>query len=126
MQTTVRVEGLKETVAALNRLDGDVRKSVRGELREIGGLVADEARAIAGGFRQSGDTARGVKVSVRGTVVAVRSTASHRGFVYPKRLEYEQGSSARPHLFPALDRKRATVVDRVEQVVDRALDTFER
>ncbi len=125
MQTTVRVEGLKETVAALNRLDGDVRKTVRGELRQIGQLVADEARSIAGGFRQTGDTARGVKVSVRGTVVAVRSTATHRGFNYPKRLEFEQGPRARLHLLPALDRKRDEVVDRVGQVVDRALDTFD-
>lgn len=125
MNTTIRVEGLRETTAALGRLDPELRKGMRKELRGIGRLVSDEARSIAGGFAQTGDTRRGVKPTVRGTTAIVRSTASHRGFNYPRRLEFETGGRGRPHLAPALDRKRGQVVERIEELVDRVIDSFE-
>lgn len=114
----VNVRGLKELDRALGKADKTLRKDLRGRLREAAGVVAVEARAIAEskGLRQSGDLIRAIRPFVRSGSAGVRSGATHRGFAYPKRLEYGPGNRA--HLNPAVDRKEAEIYERMETLLD--------
>lgn len=126
----VRFRGLKELDRALGKADKTLRKDLRGRLREAAGVVAVEARAIASskGLRDSGDLIRGIRPFVRTGSAGVRSGATHRGYAYPKRLEYEgrQGSKYGPrgHLNPAVDSKETEIYERMERLLDEIADDF--
>lgn len=129
----VRVEGIRELVQAFGRIDRGLRGELQSELRELADSVARRAQAIAEqkGLRKSGDLIRTIRPAVRGTVALVRAGATHRGFNYPRRLEYEGGRRAssdptwfrapgsRSFLAPALDDKTEDVVAGVEDLLDR-------
>jgi hypothetical protein len=119
----VKVSGLNELRRDFRRVEKGLAGALRTELKELAGEVATAAQAIAlaKGLRKSGDHVKGIRPGVRGTTAVVRAIATHRGFNYPRRLEFESGGK-RAVLQPALQAKRAEVEERVERLVDRTLD----
>jgi hypothetical protein len=116
----IRITGLRELVRDFGRMQRGLRTELQREMSQIGGIVAGEARQIAQqkGLRDSGDLIRSIRPRVRGAVALVRSSAEHRGFNYPARLEYEHGGR-RAFLGPAVDAKQAEVVDAIDDMLDR-------
>lgn len=116
----IRFEGLREFDRALGRADKTLRKGLRTELKETAGIVATEARMIAAakGLRQSGDLIRGIRPFANARGAGVRSSARHRGYPYPRRLEFGSGR-ARASLLPALEAKKGVVRAKAEHLLDR-------
>jgi hypothetical protein len=130
-QFAIRVRGLKELDRAFGRVNKGLRKGLRDTLKDAANDVAIEARSIAGSkqLRQSGDLIDGIRpVRIMGGA-AVRSNAIHRGFEYPRRLEFEGrgGGSYGPRatLLPAVIAKRDETSARVRRLLDDVAKTFE-
>lgn len=123
----VRFSGLKELDRALGKADKDLRTILRDDLKEVAEIVAVEAQRIARekGLIRSGDMIRKIQPFslLKGT--GVRSTSVHRGFRYPRRLEFEGrgGNAYGPDasLLPALDNKQAEVFAKAELLLDRLM-----
>jgi len=121
----LRFKGLKELDRALGKADKTLRKELRNRLKDAADIVATEAREIAAakGLRKSGDLIRGIRPYAASGRAGVRSSATHGGYNYPRRLEYEQG---KPTLGPALDAKADEVIRSAEGLVDDIADDFNR
>lgn len=120
----VRVKGLAELQRMLRRADRELRRKVDARLAETATEVVAEARAIAEakGLRESGDLIRNIKPFVRIGVVGVTSSARHRGYPYPRRLEYENRGAGtvgpRAHLNPAVDRTEPKTMRDFNEILD--------
>lgn len=123
----VRFSGLRELDRALGKTSKDLRTILRDDLKEVAEIVAVEARHIAAekGLVRSGDMVRRIQPFslVRGT--GVRSTSLHRGYRYPRRLEFE-GRDGEPYgpdatLLPAVQNKQAEVFAKAELLLDRLM-----
>lgn len=135
----VQVEGLDALVRAFGKVDKGLRRQLQKELRRIGKVVVDRARANAAaeGLHGSGrDPHPGqliarMSVSVRGGSVYVRDTAKTvstrypQGYNYPKRFEYEAGGR-RSFLRRGLEESRTTVIRDMENLVDWIADEWGR
>lgn len=84
-----RLEGFKPFQRALRRADRQLAAGLQRELKEVAGRAATSARQRAGERRRSGDEVRGIKPFSRQGAAGVVSSAKHRGFAYPRRLEFE-------------------------------------
>lgn len=129
----VKVEGLRELVRDFRKMGKHVVRDVQRELGDVAKVVADEARSIAEAkdLRRSGDLVRSIRPRVRGATALVRASATHRGFNYPRRFEFEggrrgasdashfRGRGPRAFLGPALDAKEGEIVDAMNDVLDR-------
>jgi hypothetical protein len=98
----LEIQGLRELQRALKRADRDLLTGVRRQLKGVAAITATEARALAGArtTRGTGDLIRGIKPFITAGGAGVRSGATHRGFGYPQRLEFEEGSRF-ASLYPA-------------------------
>lgn len=123
----VRFSGLRELDRALGKADKDLRTILRDDLKEVAEIVAVEARRIAQekGLVRSGDMIRKIQPFslVKGT--GVRSSSIHRGYRYPRRLEF-QGRDGEPYgpdasLLPAVDAKQAEVFAKAQLLLDRLM-----
>lgn len=130
MQTEVKLEGLGALQRELKRTESELGAELAAELKEAGKIVEDEAHVLireqrlVGGERSSGRLDRLTRTAVRSRgVVVVRSAANRQGFPYPRLWEFARG---RAFLIPALDRKRDAVLARVERMLDRLADKFNR
>ena len=127
---TFRIKGLRQLDRALGKADKNLRKNLRGELKEIAEVVARRARGIAEakGLRDTGDLIRGIKPYALTGRAGVRSNAVHRGFAYPARLEFEGrgagGWGPRATLNPAVDQTRHEIERGIEQLLDRMETDF--
>lgn len=121
----LRFKGLKELDKALGKADKRLRKELRTRFKDVAGIVATEAQDVAEskGLRKSGDLIKGIRPFSTGARTGVRSSATHGGFNYPQRLEYEQGG-LRATLGPALDAKADDVFDAAEGLIDDIADEF--
>lgn len=121
----LRFKGLKELDKALGKADKRLRKELRARFKDVAGIVATEAKDVAEskGLRKSGDLIKGIRPFSTGARTGVRSSATHGGFNYPQRLEYEQGG-LRATLGPALDAKADDVFDAAEGLIDDIADEF--
>lgn len=123
--STVRVEGLQELIRDFGRLEKGIAKEVRAELKDVAGIVAEEARSIAEsvGLRDSGRLIRTTRPFARGATAGVRTTATRNGYPYGLRYEFEgRGGDAagpRAYLAPALEEKSDAVVEELGEVIDR-------
>jgi hypothetical protein len=126
----VRFEGLAALDRALKRCDLNLRAGLRAELIDAADVVAQEAQSIASskGLRQSGDLIRKIRAFAGVGRAGVRSTAVHRGFAYPRRLEFEgRGGSTygpRATLLPALEAKTDEVEAKAEGLLDKFANDF--
>ena len=122
---TIAVEGYRDLMRALKEMDKTTRKQVRAKLRDVGKIVADEAKSIAASKMtpRSGDLIRQIRPSVTQRSAKVVAGALKRsakypgGYNYPKRHEYEKGG-ARAFMGPALEAKQEEVVRRFEEIFD--------
>ena len=123
----VRFDGLRELDRALGRTNKDLRTKLRADLKQDAEVVAVEARniAVSKGLYRTGDLVRGIQpfALVRGA--GVRSSAVHRGYRYPRRLEY-QDRGAEPYgpdatLLPAVENKKAEIIARADALLDRLM-----
>jgi hypothetical protein len=122
-----RFDGLRELDRALGRTDKDLRTILRNDLKEVAEIVAVEARHIAQekGLVETGDLVRMIQpfALVRGA--GVRSSATHRGYRYPRRLEYENrgGQPYGPFatVLPAVEEKTPEVYAKAELLLDRLM-----
>lgn len=121
----LRFKGLKELDKALGKADKRLRKELRNRFKDVAGIVATEAKSVAEskGLRKSGDLIKGIRPFSTGARTGVRSSATHGGFNYPQRLEYEQGG-LRATLGPALDAKADDVFEAAEGLIDDITDEF--
>lgn len=124
----VRFEGLQALDRALRRADLDLHALLRANLIEAADVVAHEAQSIAEqkGLRRSGDMIRLIQPFAGVGRAGVRSTSRHRGYPYPKRLEFEGrgGNSYGPDasLLPALDEKQGELEARADVLLDRFVE----
>lgn len=120
----VRFDGLRELDRALGKADKDLRAVLRADLKDAAQVVATRAIDIAEekGLVRSGDMVRRIApfALVRGA--GVRSSSRHRGYAYPRRLEFEgrDGDEYGPRasLLPALDQERDAVYEKAEALLD--------
>jgi metal-dependent amidase/aminoacylase/carboxypeptidase family protein len=126
----VHVKGLAELQRQLRRADRELRKKVDARLAQTATEVAAEARAIAEskGLRESGDLIRNIKPFVRIGIVGVTSSARHRGYPYPRRLEYEGRGGGkvgpRAHLNPAVDDTEPKTMRELSDVLTDLYETI--
>lgn len=122
---TIAVEGLRDLMRSLKEMDKTTRKEVRAKLREVGKIVADEAKSQASSkmTSRSGNLIRLIKVSVTQRSVSIVAGAMKRspkypsGYNYPRRHEYGSGGK-RAFMNPALDEKQEEVIKRFEEILD--------
>lgn len=116
---------LAALLGTLRQLDKAARRGVRARLREVGRMVATEAKAQAEarGLRKSGELIRRIRPRVGTRSVQViaaamrRSPAYPAGYNYPRRHEYGQGGR-RAFLRPALAEKREEAVAEFGRLLD--------
>lgn len=112
-EASVKVKGLNQLVRALNKVDKELAKEIRSEIREVAKVVQDDARSRFMGV--DARSAMGLRASARGG----------RGFVgqrYKRTTGHhpEFGSlQMRKALLPALGSKQDEVVRRLEEMIDR-------
>lgn len=129
--TAIRVKGLKQLDRALGKADKRLRNDLRRKLRNIAGDVAETARDIVAskGLVQSGDLRASIQPFALTGRAGVRATATHRGYAYPSRLEYENraGEVYGPNAFlnPAVDRRIDDVTRSMEGLLDDIANDFE-
>lgn len=127
----VSIQGIAALDRALGKADKNLRTGLRDDLKEIAGVVAQEAQSIAElkGLRRSGDLIRKITPFAFTGRAGVRSTSVHRGFAYPLRLEFEgrRGASYGPSasLLPALDAKGDELFDLASRLLDKFADDFD-
>lgn len=92
---TIRPVGLRKFQRALRKADKRLATQLQRDFKEIAREVAADARTRAGQRRKSGDEVRGIKPFSRQGAVGVASAATHRGFRYSARLEYEDRAGGR-------------------------------
>lgn len=121
----VGFSGLRQLDRALGRADKDLRTILRLDLKEIAEEVAAEARSIAEqkGLVRSGDLISHIQPFAYSGRAGVRSSSVHRGYAYPRRLEFQgrDGDTYGPDatLLPALDEKKDDLFVRAEALLDR-------
>lgn len=126
----VSFQGLAALDRALGKADKNLRTNLRGELKEVAGIVASAAQDIAEqkGLRRSGDLIRKIRPFAYAGRAGVTSTSIHRGYSYPRRLEFEGrgGLEYGPDatLLPALDAKGDELFDLASRLLDKFADDF--
>lgn len=121
----VGIRGLRDLDRALGRVDKTLRSKLRSELKHVAEIVAVGARAKADskGLRRSGDLIRGIQPYALMGRAGVRSSAIHRGYNYPRRLEYEGGSGRDPGpratLNPAFEEAKPVVLAETERIIEK-------
>lgn len=122
---SVNIKGLRQLDRALGKTDKNLRKNLRDQLKQVAEEVAGDARAIATSkdLRQSGDLIAGIRPFALTGKAGVRNTATHRGFAYPSRHEYENRGGAsygpRASINPAVDRNQPEIRRGIEHVLDQ-------
>jgi hypothetical protein len=109
---TVRVKGVRETVAALNKVSRKAPTVITNELKSAGNPVADSAQARVSRYRGTRQKFR-TRVKGRGSVY-VQGTARKRT---GKRGDF--GRLQQRHLEASLDQNRDRVVRELEKAMDR-------
>ena len=113
MAQVVSVNGLAEMQRAFRKLDKGITKEIRGELREAGDIVRDDARPRFAGI--SAKSAAGFRTVVRQRGVAVEQ---RHGRTTGKRPDFG-ALQLRRALVPALDAKEGEVVDQLDGMLGR-------
>lgn len=128
MPNTVRVRGLRDLDRALGKVDRRLRTQLRDKLRNIAADVAGEAKDIAESkhLHQTGDLVASIQPFALTGRAGVRATATHGGYAYPARLEYENrmGGTYGPRAFlnPAVDRRMDDITRSMEGLIDSIAD----
>jgi hypothetical protein len=129
-QAGIRLRGLREFDQALGKADRNMRSNLRKGLKDVAGDVAVKAQQTADlkGERQTGDMIRSIRPFALTGRAGVRVSATHRGYAYPQRLEYEDRGGApygpRAFLNPAVDASTPELERGMERVLDQLQSDF--
>lgn len=120
MDAQVKVVGYRELARAFDRMGPETRKELRRELRAAGEVVKTAAQETARSVMnvQTGDLSRRIRITASQRSVSIVANATHRGYGYPRRHEFENGG-ARAFLRPALEQHQ-------DEAVENIADAFER
>ena len=130
---TVRVEGLNELKAKLKVADEETKAAVKGEMKQVGTLVARKAQELAEaqGLHRSGKLIAAIRPGVlQGMVAVVRDSAKKNGFNYPAVYEGKlsghglHGRGPRPFLAPAVEAETTEILAGFERVLERVAASF--
>jgi hypothetical protein len=123
----VKIAGLRELDRALGRIDKNLRAGLRVRLKGVAEKVAEDARTLTALHteRRTGDLIAGIKPYALSGRAGVRSGAVHRGYNYPRRLEFE-GGGERASLYPAFAQNEPELMRRCEQLVSEIEHDFSR
>jgi hypothetical protein len=127
-----QVKGLRELDRALGRANKGLRTNLRAAFRDVAGDVATVARGIAEskGLRDSGDMIRSIRPFALQGRAGVRSGATHGGFSYPSRHEFEGRRGApwgpRASLNPAVEASEPQIRRGIEHVLETIGKDFEK
>jgi hypothetical protein len=113
--TTVNTDGLRDFRRDLRRLEPEVDKELRGELRDAVGKVAAIAALLAP--RRTGTLARSYRPFVTQRTAGIRSTLP-----YAPVIEY--GGTISPRGTDILIRRSEPVTRAVQRETDRIVDEF--
>jgi hypothetical protein len=131
-QGAVHVEGLDGLVNGFGRVDKGLRRELQKHLRDVGKIVAEQAKGVAEyrGLRgeepsdkHSGQLIARIQPSVRGGSVFIRDSARTKsakypgGYNYPARFEFEHGGE-RSFMRDGLEGSRGRVVREFEKLED--------
>jgi len=137
----IDIQGLNAVRRTIKNMNPAIDKELRRGLKAAGDIVANQAKenaraAYEEGFyrkghhkrdpkdRRTGDLVKKIATAVtQRKGVEVRLKARHRGYNYPRRLEFEKGKT--PFLRPALYMKRTEARREIWRAVDRALKQLE-
>ena len=126
----VGIRGLRGLDRALGKADKTLRADLRTRLKEVADIVAVRARNLAEekGLHQSGDLIKGIQPYALTGRAGVRSGAMHRGYNYPRRLEYEHGGGRDPGpratLNPAFEQMKPVILMEAERILDKLAQDF--
>jgi Bacteriophage HK97-gp10, putative tail-component len=109
----IRVDGLRELRRDLKRLQPEVDKELRKDLRAAAEKVATAARARAP--RLTGEYARSIRPSVTARGVSVGSRLPQAGVLH-------FGGTIRPRGVPTTFRPRPVISEAVDRMTDRIVD----
>ncbi len=116
-QEVIRVEGLRELTAAFSKIDRDLKRQLRLELKAAADIVAVAARQKLSSLSPSASPA---------TVSGIRSRTSGPKALVDQRLGKTTGNRGdwgatqmRLGLLPARSEKYPEVLDHMEQMLDR-------
>jgi phage gpG-like protein len=118
----VRTEGFRELSRDLRKLEPAVDKKLRGDVKEIAGRVAAEARAAA--VKRTGKYAASIRpyVTARGASIGSRlpqaGVLHYGGTIRPRGVDIT--IPARPVVSVALDRNTDRIVDQMGDAVEEA------
>lgn len=110
--STVRVEGLKETVRAFNKLDRSVSKELQKELKTAAEPVVSSARSKVGRYAGASVSTIGARTRGASTYVAQRAkkvTGQRGDFGFKQQRKLEE----------ALEENEEKVIEGVERALDR-------
>lgn len=122
----IEIRGLTELEAGLDRRAATLRRDFDLVVADSAAVVARRAREIAAGkgLVRSGDMVSSIKPVPGDDSAAVIVPSRHRGYPYPRRLEYEArvkgvaGSAPRAFLHPALQQETPGIDARMKGVLD--------
>ena len=117
-QPALRVTGYRELLHALQRAEADTRKYVRGEFKQVGQIVQQDAAAKFAKYDTR--SAAGYKVRIRQRGIGVEQSLRRTTGKHP---EYGKLQMVKA-LMPALADKQGEVEQRFEEAIDRVAARF--
>lgn len=117
---TLRVEGYRELLRALQTADKESKREIRSEFRKVGDIVKNDA--VRGFSPVNARTAAGFKTRVRQKGVAVEQSLRKTTGLHPEWGSYQM----RHALLPALMANEDDTERAMEKAMDRVADHFNR
>jgi hypothetical protein len=122
--SSVKVRGLDRLVRDFGKMNRELQRELRDEIKDVADIVSRHAKRIAEmkGVRKSGKLISGYSPTVRGSTAIVRNRRVRRGFPYPTVVEFRRrrGREFGPQasLYPAIDEKQDEVIEALGDMVD--------
>ena len=120
----VKIEGLREFRRDLKRLEPEVEKLLRGDIKQIAAGVAGEAQTRARSFARTGRYARSIRPYVSGLKAQVGSRLPQAGVLHWGGTIHPRGVPitfpARPVVSEALDLRTDRIVDQMGDAIEQA------
>jgi phage gpG-like protein len=113
----VRVEGLRDFRRDLKRLEPEVEKLLRADIRLIAAGVATEAQVAARSFARSGAYARSIRPYASGMKAQV-------GSKLPQAAVLHWGGTIRPRGVPITFKPRPVISEALDRNTDRIVNRF--
>jgi hypothetical protein len=121
IEPQIDVQGIREFRRDLKRLQPDIDRELRGEIREAGGVILVRARTLAP--RLTGELARSLRLSVTQRGVSIYSPLPQAPVLHWGGTIEPRGA---PITFPRTEFISQAVEDRADELLDDISDGVER